>query len=412
MRGMRQQSAIEYLMTYGWAILVIVVVLAILFTLNIFNSGTFTPTSCEQHPGFLCSNLLLNTSGYLSVSVGRDGAQINATGVACTLNNTAPASSAFTTIPTAQMLDGFTYQFLFQCPLPKAAIGSCLSGVLWLEYTQQGQSGLISEVGAVNICARTSGVVTTSVTTTTSTTTTSTTTTVLSPPCVQAETFGLDSSASAQWSSTASGAVTLSTASPNDIIVVIVADENPSAVEKVTSISSANLPSGSWHERSNLTQYTTYPSYSSYTDMEVWWAYAPNKLSSETITATLSGSIDDGAIIAFGVSGANTTAPWDTNAGLPNAVIGNSLTPSVTVSTTARNTIILGIDSTGSYTALTPGAGYTQIQYVANNGATYYEYAIAEYAMATSPQTGIAVDVTASASNPWFMVGDAIRATC
>ncbi len=39
------QSAMEYLMTYGWAILIIAVVLGALFQLGIFNASTFTPKS-------------------------------------------------------------------------------------------------------------------------------------------------------------------------------------------------------------------------------------------------------------------------------------------------------------------------------------------------------------------------------
>ncbi len=42
-RGKRLQSAMEYLMTYGWAILIIAVVLGALFQLGIFNASTFTP---------------------------------------------------------------------------------------------------------------------------------------------------------------------------------------------------------------------------------------------------------------------------------------------------------------------------------------------------------------------------------
>ena len=39
----RSQSAMEYLMTYGWAILIIAVVLAALFELGVFNPITFAP---------------------------------------------------------------------------------------------------------------------------------------------------------------------------------------------------------------------------------------------------------------------------------------------------------------------------------------------------------------------------------
>jgi hypothetical protein len=42
-RKLRSQSAMEYLMTYGWAILIIAVVLGALFQLGVFNGATFAP---------------------------------------------------------------------------------------------------------------------------------------------------------------------------------------------------------------------------------------------------------------------------------------------------------------------------------------------------------------------------------
>ena len=42
-RSSRLQSAMEYLMTYGWAILIIAIVLVALFSLGVFNSANFAP---------------------------------------------------------------------------------------------------------------------------------------------------------------------------------------------------------------------------------------------------------------------------------------------------------------------------------------------------------------------------------
>ena len=41
--GLKSQSAMEYLMTYGWAILIIAVVLGALFSLGVFNANNFAP---------------------------------------------------------------------------------------------------------------------------------------------------------------------------------------------------------------------------------------------------------------------------------------------------------------------------------------------------------------------------------
>ena len=43
MHAMKAQSAMEYLMTYGWAILIISVVLAALYATGVFNPNTFAP---------------------------------------------------------------------------------------------------------------------------------------------------------------------------------------------------------------------------------------------------------------------------------------------------------------------------------------------------------------------------------
>jgi hypothetical protein len=55
------QAAMEYLMTYGWAILVIVIVLAVLLFLNPFKA----PETCLfAQPGFSCSDPLPQVYNY------------------------------------------------------------------------------------------------------------------------------------------------------------------------------------------------------------------------------------------------------------------------------------------------------------------------------------------------------------
>lgn len=64
----RAQSAMEYLMTYGWAILIIAVVLATLFSIGAFNfSG---PVGCIANPGFLCQSLVLNSISNPGLGLG------------------------------------------------------------------------------------------------------------------------------------------------------------------------------------------------------------------------------------------------------------------------------------------------------------------------------------------------------
>ena len=49
---MKAQTAMEYLMTYGWAILIVIIVGAALYALGIFNPATYTQSTATGFQGF------------------------------------------------------------------------------------------------------------------------------------------------------------------------------------------------------------------------------------------------------------------------------------------------------------------------------------------------------------------------
>jgi len=68
----RAQSAMEYLMTYGWAILIIAVVLGALFALGVFNGATLSGNACVAISAYYCQNpLYLHTSGAITTTLGQ-----------------------------------------------------------------------------------------------------------------------------------------------------------------------------------------------------------------------------------------------------------------------------------------------------------------------------------------------------
>ncbi|MGI0141486.1 MAG: hypothetical protein ACREBF_02430 [Candidatus Micrarchaeales archaeon] len=84
MKSFKIQSAMEYLMTYGWAFLIIAVAVGALFTLVLPNIGG-TGVSCISTPGFLCQTPVLGTNGNLSVTVGQSqGYTFYNVGLSCT----------------------------------------------------------------------------------------------------------------------------------------------------------------------------------------------------------------------------------------------------------------------------------------------------------------------------------------
>lgn len=58
MKYMKGQSAIEYLTTYGWAILVLAVILGLLIGSGIFSPDYLVSEECNIGPKFLCKTLV------------------------------------------------------------------------------------------------------------------------------------------------------------------------------------------------------------------------------------------------------------------------------------------------------------------------------------------------------------------
>jgi len=96
MRMRKGQTAMEYLMTYGWAILIIMVVLAVLFYLGVLNPQI--PSQCIFPAGISCSTYKISAdTGKLTLQIGQGtGKTIRVTGVSCTQNSSASyTTSAF-----------------------------------------------------------------------------------------------------------------------------------------------------------------------------------------------------------------------------------------------------------------------------------------------------------------------------
>ena len=59
----RGQAAMEFLMTYGWAILVVLVVIGALAYFGILNPQTLLPERCELQQGFYCEDYRMRAGG-------------------------------------------------------------------------------------------------------------------------------------------------------------------------------------------------------------------------------------------------------------------------------------------------------------------------------------------------------------
>ncbi len=167
LRKSKAQSAMEYLMTYGWAILIIAVVLGALFSLGVFK-GT-VGSHCIAVPPFTCQTPTMTTAGVVSVPIGVATESINVYAAACSsassgtgyplygnigvspagnnaLSTVAPSLGG-TPLPTTPsgpvVLNAGTIETLIvSCLSSNTAlaatsypIGSSFTGTIWLNYT-------------------------------------------------------------------------------------------------------------------------------------------------------------------------------------------------------------------------------------------------------------------------------------
>ncbi len=140
---MKLQSAMEYLTTYGWAILIIGLVLAVLFGL-VSQSAQGPAQQCILPAGFSCINYYMSQNGMLVLNLlqsTQDPVQVTAVGC----NN--PESVSYMAYPSSQpyfsvpvnMPIGSNSTFYIQCYSNSSAyfgnIGGIYSGYVIINYT-------------------------------------------------------------------------------------------------------------------------------------------------------------------------------------------------------------------------------------------------------------------------------------
>jgi hypothetical protein len=159
----KAQSAMEYLMTYGWAILIIAVVLGALFSLGVFSGTSFMGTVCIPSSGFVCTNPILH-NGQLTVTVGQATGTSWSSATLCLIGSGVVPSTSCTNIAGANVVisgglaSGQTTQATFTSYVSSSsggtslpsAIGATFSGYIYAVYTVGSTSGLMTQMATIN----------------------------------------------------------------------------------------------------------------------------------------------------------------------------------------------------------------------------------------------------------------------
>ena len=133
----KSQAAMEFLMTYGWAILVVLVAIGALAYFGVLSPDNFLPSKCQLPAGIACTDFKLDSSGTGTVTVVlRNGLGFDTTGITV-------AASGCTTDATGSLTNG--QQTSFAATVCSLTSGSKFSGDVNVSYTNS-DTGLAHKV--------------------------------------------------------------------------------------------------------------------------------------------------------------------------------------------------------------------------------------------------------------------------
>ncbi len=100
------QAAMEFLMTYGWAILVVLIAIGALAYFGVLNPGRFLPSACVLGNQFGCEEFKATASTNTINLIIRNGRGVQTTVSVFALTNQNPSTSCATTTTTLTPLSG------------------------------------------------------------------------------------------------------------------------------------------------------------------------------------------------------------------------------------------------------------------------------------------------------------------
>ena len=140
-KSKRSQSALEYMMTYGWAILIIVIVAVILYSMGIFNPSSSVSSTVTGFSGLGSVTAECTANGVLRISVGDStGNLINVTGITAkdpSITKTVNFKPNSTVDPNPLIRSGSSY--IFSVPNICPSAGTHYAITVAVNYTEPGQ---------------------------------------------------------------------------------------------------------------------------------------------------------------------------------------------------------------------------------------------------------------------------------
>ena len=175
-RAKRVQAAVDFMLSYGIAFIVIFIAISVIYKTGILSSALI-PVSCSSSPGFSCSQYAINaTTGVLTLTFAQaTGGTITINGYACanqpnTLGDKPEYGNIYVTnalayypgnydpsnvlnqINPMQTTSPETLKMnCYNSPsgIAKGQVGNAFFGYIWLNYTTPGYGKTVQQVAAI-----------------------------------------------------------------------------------------------------------------------------------------------------------------------------------------------------------------------------------------------------------------------
>ncbi len=169
MATLKLQSAMEYLMTYGWALLIISIVIVALVSIGVFN-GNPLGTTCIAASGYTCQVISYSqTTGNVVVTIGQDSGSAWTSANIVFVNQTAQSSVVSSGLNAVQLepmqsggvantlSTGLVSGVTTTVTLPATGtvrVGTGLNGYIWASYTTSVSGGSTIQAQIASLTAK------------------------------------------------------------------------------------------------------------------------------------------------------------------------------------------------------------------------------------------------------------------
>ena len=146
---LRGQAALDFLMTYGWAIVIIVIVASVLFAIGVFDVSNFVGTKAAGFSGVAVQGWSFNNNGTLAIKLTNQvGKRINITGVNVTVSGEAQNFTSLPALVDAGATTGQLNSSQFT-GAGKMGIGAGYQAKLVINYTDMNSGFAVSTKGTL-----------------------------------------------------------------------------------------------------------------------------------------------------------------------------------------------------------------------------------------------------------------------